>query len=195
MVEHERTGPFDMFIFVLSRIGMWLPAFIVSIMFFEVIMRYIFVSPTLWVNEMSLWTAGFVYLIAGLYAMQQRTHIRITLLYDACPRNLRRAFDVFSTACVVVFAFALIWGSYTEAYDKLMRWERFGTAWNPPIPATLKPAILITLLFLAIQAVSNLIADWNKDPIAVDPAEDFYIPTHDQPQADDSMKARRETRA
>ncbi|MEZ5450945.1 MAG: hypothetical protein R3E89_18930 [Thiolinea sp.] len=37
------------------------------IMFYEVVMRYIFFKPTLWVNEMSLWAAGMVYVTAGLY--------------------------------------------------------------------------------------------------------------------------------
>jgi hypothetical protein len=60
--------------------------------------------------------------------------------------------------------------------SKLMRWERFGTAWDPPIPATIKPLILITLVFLAIQAVSNLIHDWNRKPEHHDPLEEVNIP-------------------
>ena len=155
MVEHEKTGPIDWIVWGVSRIAMWAPAFVVAIMFYEVIMRYIFVAPTLWVNEMSLWVAGGIYLAAGLYAMQQRSHIRITLIYDACPRWLRRSFDIISTLCILTFAFVLIWGGFGEAYDKLMRWETFGTAWDPPIPATLKPAILLALLILSCQAISN----------------------------------------
>ncbi|MEN8195072.1 MAG: TRAP transporter small permease subunit, partial [Pseudomonadota bacterium] len=77
MVEHERTGPVDLLTWGFSRIAMWAPAFVVTIMFYEVVMRYVFVKPTLWVNEMSLWVAGGIYLTAGLYAMQQRSHIRI----------------------------------------------------------------------------------------------------------------------
>ena len=73
MVEHEVTGWFDRVTLTISRITMWLPAVIVAIMFYEVVMRYIFAAPTLWVNEMSLWLAGMVYLFAGLYAMQQRS--------------------------------------------------------------------------------------------------------------------------
>ena len=46
----------------------------------------------------------------------------------------------------------------------MMRMETFGTAWDPPIPATVKPAILFIILLVTIQAVSNLIADWNKAP-------------------------------
>ncbi len=163
MVEHERTGPLDKIIWGLSRATMWLPAFIVTIILFEVVLRYVFARPTLWVNETSLWVAGAVYMFAGLYSMQQRSHIRIFILYDLTPLWLRRTFDVISAICICIFAFALIWGSFNEALEKLITWERFGTKFNPPIPATIKPLILVTMALLALQAVSNLIYDWNKD--------------------------------
>lgn len=163
MVEHERTGPLDPITWGISRIAMWLPAFIVAIIFFEVVMRYVFGRATMWVNETSLWVAGAVYLFAGLYSMQQRSHIRIYILYDLAPMWMRRLFDVLSTICVCIFAFALIWGSYDEALTKFLRWERFGTKFDPPIPATIKPLILITMALLALQAISNLIFDWNRD--------------------------------
>ena len=173
MVEHEVTGPVDRISKVLGRVSMWLTAWIVLIIFYEVVMRYIFSKPTLWVNEMSLWVAGMVYLFAGLYAMQQRSHIRIFILYDIVPRWLQRTFDVISTALICVFTFALIWGGSGEAYAKFMRWEKFGTAWDPPIPATMKPLILITLVAISIQAISNLIHDWNKEPEVHTPADEL----------------------
>lgn len=163
MVEHERTGWLDPITWGFSRVAMWLPAVIVAIIFLEVVLRYIFERPTLWVNETSLWIAGVVYLTAGLYSMQQRSHIRIFILYDLAPLWLRRVFDILSTICICIFALALIWGSYNEALEKFMTWERFGTKFNPPIPATIKPLILITMALLALQAISNLIFDWNKD--------------------------------
>ncbi|MGH1416452.1 MAG: TRAP transporter small permease subunit [Pelagimonas sp.] len=163
MIEHKRTGPLDLITWGISRVTMWLPLFIVSIIFLEVVLRYVFQSPTIWVNETSLWVAGMVYLTAGLYSMQQRSHIRIFILYDLAPRWLRRVFDVISTICVCIFAFAVIWGAFDDAVGKFMTWERFGTKFDPPIPATLYPLILITMFLLAIQSVSNLIYDWNTD--------------------------------
>lgn len=173
MVEHERTGLVDLVTWSFSRIAMWAPAFIVAIIFYEVVLRYVFLRPTLWVNEMSLWVAGGVYLTAGLYSLQQRSHIRIFVLYDLAPRWMRKLFDTLSVLCVLIFAFAVIWGGFGEARDKLLRWETFGTAFDPPIPATIKPLILVTLLFLAIQSVSNLIYDWNKAPESHDPEPDL----------------------
>ena len=163
MKEHAKTGWLDQVTWGISRVAMWLPAGIVSIIFLEVVLRYVFGSPTFWVNETSLWIAGMVYLMAGLYSMQQRSHIRIFILYDLAPLWMRRAFDVISTLCVCIFAAALIWGGFDEAYTKLITWERFGTKFDPPIPATIKPLILITMLLLAMQSISNLIFDWNRE--------------------------------
>ncbi len=160
MVEHEGTGPLDLLTWSFSRIAMWAPFFIVMIILYEVIMRYFFAAATLWVNEMSLWIAGGIYLSAGLYAMQQRSHIRIFIIYDVAPLWMRRVFDVASTVCVTIFGLAVIWGGFGEAKAKFLRFETFGTAFDPPIPSTIKPLVLTMMLFLALQAISNLIRDW-----------------------------------
>ncbi|MEQ8813347.1 MAG: TRAP transporter small permease [Thalassobaculum sp.] len=178
MVEHEVTGWLDRITLLISRVAMWLPAFVVAIIFYEVFVRYVLGAPTLWVNEMSLWVGGVIYLTAGLYALQQRSHIRIFILYDMAPKWLRQTFDLLSLACVCIFAFAVVWGGFGEAKAKLLRWETFGTAWDPPIPATIKPLILLTLVLLALQSISNLIHDWNRDPVSHDPADDLDLPTH-----------------
>ena len=173
MKEHKRTGPLDLVTWSISRVAMWLPMCIVSIIFFEIVMRYAFGNPTMWVNETSLWIAGALYLLAGIYSMQQRSHIRIYILYDLCPRWVRRACDVISAFCIVVFAIALIWGGFDDALRKFLTWETFGTKFDPPIPATLKPLILITMAILALQAISNLIYDWNTDEADNHLAENF----------------------
>lgn len=172
-MEYEDWGAFDRLSIFIGRITMLLIMLLVGVMLYEVIMRYVLESPTLWANELSLWIAGFVFLLAGLYAMQQRSHIRIFLLYDLCPRWLQRVFDTISTALIVLFAFALIYGGWGEAWAKLLRWETFGTAFDPPIPATVKPMVLFVVALVALQAVSNLIKDWNREPVIHTAADDI----------------------
>ena len=108
-------------------------------------------------------SAGAVYLLAGLYVMQQRSHIRIFILYDMVSRNWQRTFDAISTLLICLFAAAVIWGGFNEAWAKLMRWETFGTAWDPPIPATMKPLVLVIVALIALQAVMNPMVDWKKE--------------------------------
>ena len=162
MVEHEAKSWIDYLSLGISRVAMLLVAVIVAIMFFEVVMRYAFERPTLWVNEMSLWLGGMIYLLAGVYVMQQRGHIRIFIIYDLVPRSWQRFFDLLSTLLICLFSAAVVYGGYGEARDKFDRWETFGTAWDPPIPATMKPLVLITVVLIAVQAVANLITDWSR---------------------------------
>ncbi len=163
MVEREATSWIDKISLGISRVAMLLVAAIVAIMFLEVVLRYVFERPTLWVNEMSLWLAGMIYLLAGVYVMQQRGHISIFIFYDMVPRWTQRLFDAISTFLICMFAFGVVWGGYGEAKAKLLRWETFGTAWDPPIPATMKPLVLFTVVLIAVQAVANLIADWGRE--------------------------------
>jgi len=172
-IEIKPEGFFDVFSLVWSRVTMIIIVFIVSVMFYEVLSRYIFEKPTLWANELSLWMAAFIFLFSGLYAMQQRSHIRIYVIYDLFPRWMQKAADTLSVFLLWVFTVSLIWGGYNESRDKFLRWETFGTAWDPPLPATVKPAILIVITLVAIQALSNLIADWNKAPEHHTPMDDI----------------------
>ncbi|MEM9433121.1 MAG: TRAP transporter small permease [Pseudomonadota bacterium] len=172
-MEFEAWGPLDRLSVFIGRVTMMLIVLLTLVMLYEVILRYVFEAPTLWANELSLWLAGFVFLCAGLYAMQQRSHIRIFLLYDILPRFLQRVCDVISSGLIVMFAFFLIYGGYGEAFQKFGRWETFGTAFDPPIPATLKPMVLFIVAMVAVQSVINLISDWNAEPVMHSAADDI----------------------
>ncbi len=172
-IEPRPDGFFDWFSLILGRVGMIAIVFIVLVMMYEVAARYVFEKPTLWANELSLWVAGFTFLLAGLYAMQQRSHIRIYIIYDIMPRWAQKTSDIISVVLIWCFTIALVWGGYNEASAKLMRWEKFGTAWDPPLPATLKTGILVIISLVAVQAFSNLIADWNKAPEHHSPADEI----------------------
>lgn len=163
-IEVEVTGPVDILSLIFGRLAMVAIAVVVCVMFYEVVARYVFSSPTLWANEMSLWIAGFIFLLAGLYAMQQRSHIRIYIIYDLMPRWAQKLADTVTVVLIWVFFISLVWGGYNEVLAKLMRMETFGTAWDPPIPSTVKTAILVIIGLVALQAASNLIADWGKAP-------------------------------
>ena len=164
-MEFEHWKPIDRIALFFGRITMILIISMTSIMLYEVFLRYVFEAPTLWANELTLWIAGYVFLLSGFYAMQQRCHIRIFLLYEAVPRWLQHVFDVISVFLLWVFAIFLIYGSYQQVFVvKFYKWEMFGTAFDPPIPATVQPMILIVVALIAIQALINLIHDWNHKP-------------------------------
>ena len=82
--DNETITIVDRVVVVVSRVSMLLILLGVAITFFEVLMRYVFNSPTTWAYKKTLWLGAIVYLISGAYAMQQRSHIRITAIYHIC---------------------------------------------------------------------------------------------------------------
>ena len=164
-MEFEDWRTWDRPALFLGRVTMIMILAMTGGMLWEVFMRYVVSNPTLWGNELTLWLAGFIFLTSGLYAMQQRCHIRIFLLYDIVPRWLQKTFDTMTALFIVIFAVGIVFGGYVQVFvNKFYRWEMFGTAFDPPIPATVQPAILIIMVLVALQAVANLIADWNREP-------------------------------
>ena len=190
MKEVKRKGVIDGLSWRLSRIAMLLPAVIALVTIYDVFFRYILGRSTIWGNELSLWMGGWVYLLAGLYAMQQRSHIRITVLYDYVPSGVKKAFNLLSALCILIWTAALIWGGFDEAWDALINWERMPSIWKAPIPATTQPLILIIMVFVTIQVFSNLITDWND----VDSEQDGLDAEIDEiKRAQDHIQRRDET--
>lgn len=135
----------------------WLFAIVVVATVYEVVARYLFNAPTTWANELSLWVCAIGYIYAGIYAMGQDRHLRITTVYDVVPPKVRKIFDVVQYVVILAFCATLAVYGFSEAWDSLTGWERYGTAFNAPIPATIKPLIVISGVAMAIFATRNLL--------------------------------------
>ncbi len=158
--DNERITAADRIVTFVSRIVMFFILAGVFVTFYEVVMRYLFGSPTIWVNEMVLWLGSIIYLASGAYTMQRRAHIRITAVYDIVSRNMRLFFDYVAIFVLVVYAMFMLVGAYDVAWEAFITWERFGTIFDPPIPATVKPLVLIVTLAVAGLALNNMLIDW-----------------------------------
>jgi TRAP-type C4-dicarboxylate transport system permease small subunit len=146
----------------------WLAApllVIVAITLYEVVARYIFGRPTIWANELSLFLSAVVFLISGAYVMWCDDHLRISVIYELMPRPLRRAFDAVTLLCALVFCGGLAWFGFPTSWRALVAWERFGTAWNPPIPAVVKPLIVAVATVMAVFAVLNFVRAGRRPPV------------------------------
>lgn len=135
----------------------WLFAIVVVSTVYEVVARYLFNAPTTWANELSLWVCAIGYIYAGIYAMGQDRHLRITTVYDVVPPTVRKIFDVIQYLVILAFCATLAVYGFEESWESLTGWERYGTAFNAPIPATVKPLIVLAGVGMAIFATRNLL--------------------------------------
>ena len=143
-------------------------ALIVLVSAYEIVRRYVFDSPTLWVHETVTFAGATLFVVGGLYAFATNRHVRVVLLYDAASPRIRRWLDVLHQLLGLAFCSMLLYGSWFMAKDAVRapwgawRLETSGSAWNPPFPALLKVIILVAIAVLTLQFILHLIRDLRR---------------------------------
>ena len=128
------------------------PLFLVAVIIsvYEVVLRYGFNAPTSWVHELTVLLSAACFVVSGLYALERREHIRVTLVRDRLPPRLRRAVDLLSLLLALIFLLAIVWGGWTQAWEALSNWQSTRTAFDSPTPAILKPLIVVIAALMAV---------------------------------------------
>lgn len=136
----------------------WLNVPMVLCVSYEVIMRYVFDSPTLWVFDTTYMLYGTIFMVGAAFALLKGAHIRTDFFFERWPVRTRGIIDsiaylVFFFPALAVF-FGVTWG---EAWYALQIGEvSEQTPWRP-ILWPYKMVIPATCLLLMIQGISETI--------------------------------------
>ena len=128
----------------------------VAFTFYEVVMRYVFNAPTVWVHEMTIGLSATAFVIGGAYTMQRRDHIRISLAYQLLPVRGRRLMDVVNGLITLAYLIALGYGAWLQARRSIAVGERTGTAANLPVPVFVKTVLALGVLLMVLQTLAHL---------------------------------------
>ena len=90
--------------------------FIIS---YEVISRYVFNAPTIWVNEISRFLQIWATYLALTYSFHKKDFIRITVLYDKIGDRGKKILDFVSTIFIIFFSVFVVYYGWLIAYDSL----------------------------------------------------------------------------
>jgi tripartite ATP-independent transporter DctM subunit len=123
---------------------------------YEVVARYIFNAPTDWAFEATIMLCSGCYLVAGGYVTQRKRHIAITALYDGATAQRKRTLDIVAILFGLLAMGMLILSSWRQALMAVQIWERTGSSWNPPMPALLKPLIVVGAMLIFVQLAIQL---------------------------------------
>jgi TRAP-type mannitol/chloroaromatic compound transport system permease small subunit len=117
---------------------------------FEVVSRYLFNQPTIWVWPINRILFGIFILIAGSYAMLKGAHIRIEILYDRFPDWMRNVSKLVTLLAIICFLGVLIWQSAWMGWTAVEAGEKLPGAFRIPIYPFKVFVPLASILFLIV---------------------------------------------
>ena len=156
---------------ILEKIGnqfSWLYLVIVVISLYEIVMRYIFNSPTTWVHETSLALAAFCMLFGGLFTFSRDKHIRVDIVVNLLPKQYHIWFQRFSHLVTMLYLSMIVYATWFVAKSAIfspmggIQLERTGSSWNPAFPAFLKGCMFVFLSLFLIQVTYRFISSFRK---------------------------------
>lgn len=98
---------------------------LVVLVFIQVWLRYVFHVPMLWVEEIAITPAFWVYMMGAAYAVYERSHITVDIVEIAIHRPKRRLIIRF-IASLITLGLAMLfvwWGYHFFVWDLQMNME------------------------------------------------------------------------
>jgi len=132
---------------------------IVVISAFEVLMRYAFGRPTVWVHEVSIALAATCFVIGGPYVHASRRHITISYVYEKMPPVIQAWARLLCTLLTLAFLLCLSYATVHQGWQAVQYGETTGTALDWPIPAYLKSLFAVCVVVMSVQTVAHVIED------------------------------------
>ena len=150
----------DFFTGSILRIGNYFALLFIASMLmliFEIVMRYVFDRPTIWVHETTIFICAMNFVFGGLHSVSRNAHIRVVIVYGSVSVRVRRWLDmVIYSICALatgMFSYA-IWPTVIKSFwapNGEFRIITSGSAWNPPFPSFLRLFLFLVLIAMTVQ--------------------------------------------
>ena len=141
----------------IGRITAWLTLAMVLVTFCVVVLRYLFDTGWIWLQESVTWMHAAVFMLAAAYALADDQHVRVDIFYRDMSERGRAFVNVLGTALFLLpLTVFMIWASWD--YVRLS-WEIGETSREAggmvfPFPSIMKSFIPATAFLLLLQGIA-----------------------------------------
>lgn len=146
-----------------GRVVSWLTLLMVIVTFVIVVLRYLFDTGWIAVQESITYMHATVFLIGAAYTLQQDAHVRVDIFYSRFNQQTRAWVDLFGALCMLMpFMFFIAWMSWEYVISSWDVLEGSREAGGLPGVFLLKSLILVMTALLMLQAGAQVIRSLNK---------------------------------
>jgi len=147
----------------LAGLGKWFAVGIVTVVTFDVVMRYVFNSPTIWGYDLTYMFGGCLYVFGLGYVEKVRGNVRVDLIYGSFSEKTKLWIDTVATAVIILPSYLLLTGSFwNDAYYAFKTKEMAITSTWYPLLWPIKSVIAFGFSMMILQIFSNMVEDIRK---------------------------------
>jgi TRAP-type C4-dicarboxylate transport system permease small subunit len=117
---------------------------------FEVIARYAFNAPTIWVTDLSEYTMLYATFLAAPWLVREGGHVQVDFLLSRLSPRQQHALAVATCLLAAAASSVLLWQSIEATWDTFSRNQHMARAWAIP-RWTILAIIPVGSFFLVIE--------------------------------------------
>lgn len=141
-----------------GKIASFLIPLLIGFETYEVISRYVFGRPTIWITELSAMIFGALILLGGGYTMYQGSMANMDIVYMKFSERGRAIIDSITFLFFVMFIGVLFCKGGYMAWKSLIDLEHDSTEWAPPL-YYFKMTLPVGAFLLLLQGFAKFLKD------------------------------------
>lgn len=147
-----KTGEWMSIIFIL----------VVAIGFLEVILRYVFNSPTSWVHETTEFLVSIALVYGGVSCYAERKHICMDFIRQSFSKKIQWWMILLIEVLTLFFMLMLTYGSYLTSKDAFFspfgsfKMQTSGSVLDAPFPALNKGFFFFSCIIMLLLCLSHV---------------------------------------
>jgi len=140
-----------------GRTVSWLSLFLVLVTFIVVVMRYVFDSGSIALQETTTYLHATIFLVGMAYTLQQDAHVRVDIFYTRFSKQTKAWIDLCGALFLLLpFMLFISWISWQYIVDSWSVLEGSREAGGLPGVFVLKSLILGMTFLLSLQALTQV---------------------------------------
>jgi len=144
----------------IGRAISWLTVVMVLVTFSIVVLRYVFNTGWIAMQESVIYMHALVFMLGAAYTLNKDGHVRVDIFYSKMSANKKAVVDILGNILFLIpVCIFIYWSSWEYVTDSWELKESSREAGGLPWIYLLKITILLMPALLIIQAIANMARD------------------------------------
>jgi TRAP-type mannitol/chloroaromatic compound transport system permease small subunit len=135
----------------------WLTLLMVVATFVIVVLRYVFDTGVIWLQESVTWMHAAVFMLGAAYTLQRDEHVRVDIFYRSMSERRKALVDLFGVVCFIAplsIFFIVEAADYVASSWRIHEVSRDAGGLPYPFVPLLKSLLIVMPVAVLLQGVS-----------------------------------------